>query len=206
MALPAPTTLVIGNHPFPHGNASANRMLGLAATFREAGEPAVVIADHPDLTEESTSELREASGVPYFVLGAPAATRAERRQRRATFPRRAMDAAWGGLDTSQVERIVMPSMMFTPATVSYLRFLMPGTALISDIVERHDPSQFRTRSAHPYFLRNRFTNWYSAKAADGAIVISTALAEEVSSRRRPPRQRATRYEVLTIEDVVSRVR
>lgn len=204
----APTTLVLGNHPFPHGNASANRMLGLARVFTEAGEAAVVISDDHRLTETSVSEVREVSGIPYMVLGAPAGDRAARRRRRASFPERALRAAWGNLDTSRVDRIVVPSMMFTPATKSALRFYMPGTTLIADIVERHDPTQFRTRWAHPYFLRNRFTNWYCAQAADGVIVISSALGEQVSRRRRSRLERTApgRVQYVELDELIERLK
>ena len=180
-----PIAVILGAHPFPHGNASANRMLTMAQTWNAAGWRCLVINDHPEhQVEGDQAALETTRGVEYVNLGLPGATRRGRARRRRTLGRRAGRAVRQVLGAVQVEYVVVPSIFVNPSTRRSIAREFPRALLVADVVERHDASQFGRGRLEPYFVRHRFTSWYVGRAADRVIVISRALADG-PFRRRP---------------------
>lgn len=174
--------VILGTHPFPHGNSSANRMLSLAQTFAAAGFSAMVVNDDPRLTSGHTSPAwDETRGVRYANLGHSHGSKWSRMRRRRSFPERAV----GALDrvAAQVRVVVIPSGIWAPHLRSALRAAVPDAQLVVDVVERHDATQFQRGRLDTYFLRHRLTSWYALRTAGRIISISSALANGPLSSR-----------------------
>jgi len=180
-----PIAVVVGAHPFPHGNASANRMLGLALALKATGRDAVVLNDDPRLEVHGEPVTDSVSGVKYTNLGGKTDTRLHRWSRRRTFGQRIAQLLASGVDVGRVDSIVIPSFFYTWRTRRALAHCVPNATLIVDVVERHDPSQFRLRWFAPYFIRHRLTSWYATLGQARIIVISTSLARGPFRRHRP---------------------
>lgn len=178
-----PIALILGAQPFPYGNASANRMLTMAMTWRAAGWRPIVINDHPQLVENE--EPRVVRGIEYVNIGDSGQTRLQRFSRRRAFPARALSALALLNRARPPEYVVVPAMLFTPRLRRMGRRMAPNSQFVVDVVERHDARQFSTRVLHPYYLRHRLTWWYTRRRADHVIVISTALAEVALGHRQP---------------------
>lgn len=176
---------VIGAHPFPYGNASANRMLMLAEVFAAAGFHPFVLNDDPRLEAANVNEQGMAGEVPFVNLGCPGATRRRRLRRRRSLPVRLTETLLATVPREAVEIVLVPSIFYTPALARRLRGTFPHALTIVDVVERHDPQQFRARWLTPYFVRHRFTSWFARFRADLIIVISSALASGPFRGRRP---------------------
>lgn len=180
-----PVAIIVGAHPYPHGNASANRMLGLARTFAEAGMSALVVNDDPRLTEIGERQSAVANGVPYVNLGAPTATRWQRLARRRSFGARLAATISASVTPADVRVVCVPSYFYTPRARRALRRVAPGASIVVDVVERHDATQFPRGWLEPYFVRHRLTSWYAERSADRVIVISRALADGPFRSRDP---------------------
>lgn len=180
-----PVAIIVGAHPYPHGNASANRMLGLARTFAEAGMSALVVNDDPRLTAVGERRPGTANGVPYMNLGAPTGSRRQRWARRRSFGARLAAVIAATVDVDDVQVVCVPSYFYTPRTRRFLRRAAPAATLIVDVVERHDAGQFPRGRLEPYFIRHRLTSWYAERTADRVIVISRALAAGPFRSRSP---------------------
>ena len=180
-----PIVVVVGAHPFPHGNASANRMLGLAQTLGAAGLSAMIINDDPRLTTTEDWQSGIVAGVPYRNLGFPAGGRLGRWRRRRKFGARVANEIRAVASLREVEFLCVPSFFCTPRILYALRRRAPSASVIVDVVERHDPSQFPHGRLEPYFVRHRLTSWYAKRAADRVVVISRALASGPFRSRRP---------------------
>ncbi len=177
--------IIVGAHPFPHGNASANRMLGLAKVLEAAGFSAAVVNDDPRPGTGRPPPKGVVDNIPYWNLEAPTTGRWRRWRRRRTFGARIAEAVAEAVGRNEVQVVCVPSFFYTPRTRRALRKVAPTATMVVDVVERHDPSQFPRRRVEPYFVRHRFTSWYARRAADQVIVISSALADGPFRSRRP---------------------
>jgi len=167
-----PVVVILCSHPFPHGNASANRVLTLAQTFVAAGHSVQIVNDFDEMASEGT-RTGAAAGIPFVSLEYPGGGRLERSARRRSFGERAFTSLD---DAGRIALVVVPSILFTPRLVRLVRRVAPQAQLVVDIVERFDKSQFQWRSLDPYFVRHRVTSAFAIREADHVIVVSSALA------------------------------
>jgi glycosyltransferase involved in cell wall biosynthesis len=57
--------------------------------------------------------------------------------------------------------------------------------LTVDVLERHEPGQFRHGRLTPYFIRHRWHSLLAGRLADGVIAISTTLRRRLARTNRP---------------------
>ena len=172
-----PVVLIVGAHPFPYGNASANRMLTMAQTWQTAGRRVLIINDHPHnlaSPRNGPPSFESIRGVEYINLSFRSGSRWQRAQRRRTLGARASRVVGELAMSCDIEFILVPSVFLTPHLHRSLAKQFPRASFVADVVERHDARQFRRRFMDRYFLLHRFTSWYAGRFADKLIVISSA--------------------------------
>jgi glycosyltransferase involved in cell wall biosynthesis len=177
--------VIVGAHPFPHGNASANRMLTMAMTWHATGFRVLLVNDDPRLAEGNAQDWIEYRGIDYLNLGHPSTDLVQRARRRQTQIARSAAAVSERVDPAKVAYLVVGSMMATPSTERRAGRHFPHAQLVADVVERHDRSQFPRLGLHPYYLRHLYTNWHLRRSPAWPIVITRSLAAGPLAKRRP---------------------
>lgn len=179
-------TFVIGAFRYPHGDASAQRLLTLAQAVSSGGRHPLVINEGDSNAPDGyrPGDVARAGGVDFVCLAGPRGGAVRRFVHRASRPLRLARLIRQHRRPGCRSSAVIASGLCTLGTFVVLGLL--GVRVVPDVVERHDPEQFSHGRRTPHFIRHRWTSWLSSVLATRAIVISTRLARDFGRRGRSP--------------------
>lgn len=177
---------VVGAFPFPHGDASAQRLLTLAQAADAGGHRALIVNEGMTKAPEGyvPGEVATVDGVDYVCLPGPTGGRARRLLHRVTRPIRIGRILSKHRPVTGRPLVSVASGLCSLGLILTLR-LGYGVSVVADVVERHDASQFPKGRLDPYFVRHRWTSMLVRRLADGVIVISSRLAAVFEGSARP---------------------
>ena len=169
-------SVLIGAFAFPHGDASSNRLLSLAKTFREAGYQPLVLNDAKGSTPlANDGQVRDCDDVPYVCLRQRGKTRLGRLIFRTLRPFRVLITLRRlGLRSGQIIWISVAAPTYSVSLHLVLTYVFHSRVIL-DIVERHDRVQFVRGLRDPYLIRHRYVMWLARWLPHKLIVISTDL-------------------------------
>ncbi|MEU8162837.1 glycosyltransferase [Micromonospora parva] len=182
---PGPRVVMVAAYRFPHGDAMSNRLLQLARSATPPGATTLIVNDWPDNERQPElfalpPELRLIT-----LVAAGGGSRLRRWLRRQSRPLRVLKALrQAGVPVGEVTAVCLPLGLWNLTTWIVLRLTM-RCPLTVDVLERHDPRQFRRGRLTPYFIRHRWHSFLAARLADRIIAISTTLQRRLIRPNRP---------------------
>ncbi|MGC4848790.1 glycosyltransferase [Micromonospora sp. DT15] len=182
---PAPRVVMVAAYRFPHGDAMSNRLLQLARSATPPGATTLIVNDWPD-TGGQTEPVALPPELRLITLFADdAGGRFRRWMRRQSRPLRVLRALrQAGVPIGEVTGICLPLGLWNLTTWIVLR-LTTRCPLTVDVLERHEPGQFRHGRLTPYFIRHRWHSFLAARLADQVIAISTTLQRRHARPNQP---------------------
>ncbi|RQX11512.1 hypothetical protein DLJ58_08195 [Micromonospora arida] len=172
---PVPRVVMLAAYRFPHGDAMSNRLLQLARSATPPGASTLIINDWPgnDRQPESVALPPELRLITLSAAGGGG--RFRRWAHRQSRPLRVLRALrQAGIPTGDLTGVCIPLGLWNLSTWTVLRLTL-RCPLTVDVLERHDPAQFRHGRLAPYFIRHRWHSFLAARLADRVIAISTTL-------------------------------
>ena len=172
---PVPRVVMLAAYRFPHGDAMSNRLLQLARSATPPGASTLIINDWPgnDRQPESVALPPELRLITLSAAGGGG--RFRRWAHRQSRPLRVLRALrQAGIPTGDLTGVCIPLGLWNLSTWTVLRLTL-RCPLTVDVLERHDPAQFRHGRLTPYFIRHRWHSFLAARLADRVIAISTTL-------------------------------
>ncbi|MFG1884816.1 glycosyltransferase [Micromonospora sp. NPDC049102] len=182
---PVPRVVMVAAYRFPHGDAMSNRLLQLARSATPPGATTVIVNDWPG-TERPPEPVTLPPELRLITLfAADGGGRLRRWARRQSRPLRVLRALRrAGIPTGEVTGICLPLGLWNLSTWIVLRLTM-RCPLTVDVLERHEPGQFRHGRLTPYFIRHRWHSLLAARLADRVVAISTTLQRRLARSHRP---------------------
>ncbi|WP_433538076.1 glycosyltransferase [Micromonospora sp. CA-249363] len=182
---PVPRVVMVAAYRFPHGDAMSNRLLQLARSATPPGATTVIVNDWPG-TERPPEPVDLPPELRLITLfAADGGGRLRRWAHRQSRPLRVLRALrQTGIPTGEVTGICLPLGLWNLTTWIVLRLTM-RCPLTVDVLERHEPGQFRHGRLTPYFIRHRWHSLLAGHLADRVIAISTTLRRRLSRGNRP---------------------
>lgn len=182
-----PQVLALAAYRFPHGDAVSNRLLQLVRSATAPGSMTLVINDWP----EDGSRPPPAPDLPPDVrlitlpprrIGCGVLGRWLHRWLRPLRVLAALSRA--GIRRNDLAGVYLPLGLWNLLTWAVLRAAVRCPVTV-DVLERHDPAQFRRGWLTPYFVRHRWGLFLAGRLADRIIAISEALEGHFAVRGRP---------------------
>ena len=168
---------VVGAFRFPHGDASAQRLLTLAQAAAAGGYCPLVINDLPGNAGiyGGLGSVATVDGVDFICLPAPGGGRVRRLIHRVSRPVRIGRVISLHQAPSRRPIVTLASGLCSFLLLMSLRLVLRAR-VVADIVERHDAEQFPRGKFEPYFIRHRWTSTMCKHFANRVLVISSELA------------------------------
>ncbi|MGC4820222.1 glycosyltransferase family 4 protein [Micromonospora sp. DT63] len=163
----------------------SNRLLQLARSATPPGATTVIVNDWPG-TDRPPEPVALPPGLRLITLfAAGGGGRFRRWVRRQSRPLRVLRALRrAGIPTGEITGICLPLGLWNLSTWIVLR-LTVRCPLTVDVLERHEPGQFRHGRLTPYFIRHRWHSLLADRLADQVIAISTTLHRRLARPNRP---------------------
>ncbi|MET7705777.1 glycosyltransferase [Micromonospora sp. NPDC005413] len=181
----APQVVMVAAYRFPHGDAMSNRLLQLARSATPPGTSTLIVNDWPgnERQPESVALPPELRLITLFAAGGGG--RFRRWMHRQSRPVRVLMALReAGVPIGDLTGFCLPLGLWNLTTWIVLRLTL-RCPLTVDVLERHEPGQFRHGRLTPYFIRHRWHSFLAGRLADRIIAISTTLQRRFARPNRP---------------------